>query len=123
MEHSNNSEAQENHGDPVMHWWLQRLTAVALVPLVVWFAISLVSVARHGYEGAQYWLHNPFNTILLIAFLVIGMAHAALGMEVVLEDYVSDDKTRNQAILGTKIVLGVVGLVGVVSALRVAFGG
>ncbi|MCB1825885.1 MAG: succinate dehydrogenase, hydrophobic membrane anchor protein, partial [Candidatus Competibacteraceae bacterium] len=71
--------------DGTHHWWLQRVTSVALVPLVLWFAFSLLSVSRADYEGFQHWLSNPINAGLMIALVLAAFYHANLGMQVIYE--------------------------------------
>lgn len=122
MKNSNKVSNKSRHKDPITSWWLQRMTAVILAPLVVWFTVSMLMIARQDHETALHWLQNPFNCIILITFLVMGMSHAALGMNEVWEDYIPNEKTRSLAVLVTKIVLTLAGVIGVVSTLRVAFG-
>ena len=70
------------------HWLAQRITAVALVPLGLWFVISFVSLLPAPYEQAQAWLMSPWNVTFAILFILIMSYHGALGMQVVWEDYV-----------------------------------
>lgn len=71
------------------HWWLQRLTAIALVPLTVWFVYNLMNhvVGAERFHVAL-WLENPVNAVLTAALLVVGTIHARLGIQVVIEDYI-----------------------------------
>src|SRR5437868_8051867 len=70
------------------HWIVQRITAVALVPLCVW-VIWLVLVALHAdYAQARALVHAPVNAVLLTAFVLAVFWHTQLGLQVVLEDYV-----------------------------------
>ena len=71
------------------HWWAQRLTAIALAPLAIWFVVSLLcTVAGSSRFEFAAWLENPWNALLLSALVTVGMTHARLGIQVVLEDYV-----------------------------------
>src|ERR1700754_1483257 len=76
----------------VHHWWAQRVTAVALIPLTIWFVVSVVRMAS-GRTDFGFWLDSPVNAAALILFIAVAYHHAALGMQVVLEDYVSDHGT------------------------------
>ena len=60
----------------VHHWWLQRLSAVILVPLVLWFAVSLLSVAHADHATMKAWVSRPFNTALLVVLLTAMFYHA-----------------------------------------------
>jgi succinate dehydrogenase / fumarate reductase membrane anchor subunit len=90
--------------DGTHHWWLQRVTAVALVPLVVWFAISL-------------------TMIMLILVIAVGFWHAALGLQVVIEDYVHAKGWRIGLDMAVKFAAAALTLAGIVAIFRIAFGG
>lgn len=76
------------------HWWLQRATAVALIPLLVWFLAALVSHARAGHAELVVWLARPVTAVLMILLLVTMFHHLRLGLQVVAEDYVHADRVR-----------------------------
>ena len=102
------------------HWWHQRLTALAMVPLMV---ISLGLVATIGtldYDGAMALMANPFVAALLLLLVVVGFYHAGLGLQVVLEDYVSAEGTRLALILIVKMCLFALAIVTLLSILKVA---
>lgn len=105
------------------HWWAQRLTAVALVPLVVWFAISLVMLSGADYAAARAWIGSPFVMVLLILTIGVGLHHAQLGMQVVIEDYVHGDGWKLALIVIVKFIAALFGLAAVVAILRIGFGG
>ena len=75
--------------DGVHHWWMQRITAVALVPLVVWFAVSLVMLSGADYNAVREWIARPLVMVMLILTITVGLHHGQLGMQVVYEDYTS----------------------------------
>ena len=107
--------------DGTHHWWLQRVTSVALVPLVLWFAFSLLSVSHADYEGFQHWLSNPINAGLMIALVLTAFYHANLGMQVIYEDYcVQPEWAKYTALLVTQFVLFLLGIIAVVAVLKVA---
>lgn len=76
------------------HWWLQRATAVALIPLLVWFLAALVTHARAGHAELVVWLARPVTALLMILLLVAMFQHLRLGLQVVAEDYVHADRVR-----------------------------
>lgn len=80
------------------HFWVQRATAVALVPLTLWFMRAFAShVAGSGASSVASWLKSPFVALALAAMLLAGITHARMGVQVIIEDYVAKE--------GTKIVL------------------
>jgi succinate dehydrogenase / fumarate reductase, membrane anchor subunit len=72
----------------VEHWWIQRATAVALIPLALWFMTSLIVLVRSDYSTVIVWLRTPYVIILVVLLLIALFYHAALGLQVVIEDYV-----------------------------------
>jgi len=105
------------------HWWLQRLTAIALIPLTLWFVVSLIGLAGTGYEEFLYWFDKPVNASLMILLLGIGFYHAQIGMLVVFEDYVSDHAVRTVLIIITKFTCYGLATLSIVSILTIAFRG
>lgn len=105
------------------HWWMQRLTAIALVPLVVWFAVSLVMMSGADYGVVRAWIGSPFVTVLLILTIVVGLHHGQLGLQVVIEDYIHGEGRKLALILLVRFVAVLSGLAAVVAILRIGFGG
>ena len=70
------------------HWWLQRLTAVALVPLAIWFAFAVACLGTTNYETVLAWLQSPVTVVLLTLFIIATFYHTQLGLQVIVEDYV-----------------------------------
>lgn len=108
--------------DGLGHWWAQRLTAVALIPLVVWFAISLVMLSGADYATVRAWIGAPLVMVLLILTIGIGLHHAQLGMQVVIEDY-TEGAWRLTLIVLVKFLAVLFGLSAIVAILRIGFGG
>jgi succinate dehydrogenase / fumarate reductase membrane anchor subunit len=106
----------------VAHWWAQRTTAVALVPLALWFVASVIWLAGADYAAVAAWFKSPFNATLMILLVVATFYHAALGLQVVLEDYVHHEGQKIVSILIVKGLAGLAGLLAVVSTLKLAFG-
>jgi len=109
--------------DGLHHWWVQRLTAVALIPLVVWFAVSLVMLSSADYDAARAWIGSPVVMVLLILTVVIGLHHAQLGMQVVIEDYVHSEGLKLASIIAVRFIAVFFGLAATVAILRIGFGG
>jgi succinate dehydrogenase / fumarate reductase membrane anchor subunit len=107
----------------VEHWWMQRLTAVALVPLALWFVASLIALAGSDHVQVVEWLSAPLAAILMV--LVIGAAfyHAALGLQVVIEDYVHGEGAKFAALVANKLICFALAVAGIFAVLKIAFGG
>jgi succinate dehydrogenase / fumarate reductase membrane anchor subunit len=75
-------------GEGVGHWWVQRVTAVALLPLTAWFVISLLGQSLQSYDAMRGWLGQPWVAVLTILLVVTLAWHSKLGVQVILEDYV-----------------------------------
>jgi succinate dehydrogenase / fumarate reductase membrane anchor subunit len=81
------------------HWWVQRLTAVALIPLALWFAVGLASLPDFSYATVAGWVHRPVTSILLILFVGAAAYHSFLGVQVVIEDYVHGQAAKLTGLL------------------------
>ena len=104
------------------HWWHQRLTAIALVPLSLWFIYSLISMVGADYMTVVYWLRLPLVSVLLVLFILSLFYHTVLGLQVVIEDYIDSEWQKIACIILVKF-LGVIGvLASVLSILNVFFG-
>ena len=108
--------------DGLGHWWAQRLTAIALIPLVVWFAISLVMLSGADYAMARAWIGSPLVMVLLILTIGIGLHHGQLGLQVVLEDY-TNGAWRLTLVVLVKFIAVIFGLGAVTAILRTGLGG
>lgn len=102
-------------------WWRQRVTAIALIPICLWFAISLALLPNAGYETVVRWVTAPWNTILLLSFIFLAFYHAMLGLQIVVEDYVHSDWRKILGILGVKLVLAFLALASAFAVLRIVF--
>lgn len=96
-------------GEGPGHWWAQRLSAVALVPLTLWFVVSVVRIGASDYYAVDAWLSEPVNALLAVLLVIAMTYHASLGTQVVAEDYVAAPGPRT-------IVLGLLRLVHVALA-------
>lgn len=75
-------------GEGVGHWWVQRVTAVALLPLTVWFVWSLLGLHLQSHDDVRGWLAQPWVAVLTILLVITLAWHSKLGIQVVIEDYV-----------------------------------
>ncbi|HET7811936.1 MAG TPA: succinate dehydrogenase, hydrophobic membrane anchor protein [Steroidobacteraceae bacterium] len=75
-------------GDGVAHWWTQRVTAIALIPLTAWFVIALLGMPLHSYEAMRGWLGQPWAAVGTLLLAIALAWHSWLGVQVVIEDYV-----------------------------------
>ena len=108
----------------VSHWWAQRVTAVALLPLGLWFVFSiavLIGSNNSDYLGVVDWIAAPVNAVLLILFIATAAYHSALGVQVVIEDYVRG-WTKVFSLVLQKFVHVLVAAAGVFSVLSIALG-
>jgi succinate dehydrogenase / fumarate reductase, membrane anchor subunit len=107
----------------VAHWWAQRVTAVALVPLLLWFAASIVSHAGADRGAVVAWLHAPFTGVVLLLLIIAGFYHMALGVQVVLEDYVHTEWVKLAVLVLNRFLCWGLGVASAYAVLRIAFGG
>ena len=103
------------------HFWIQRLTAIALVPLVLWLGFSIASLPGMDYVSIRERISSPFTSILLILFVITGFYHAKLGLQTVIEDYIGNHSTRTVMIIVVSFLAAILAVTGVFSILRIAF--
>jgi succinate dehydrogenase / fumarate reductase, membrane anchor subunit len=106
----------------VHHWWLQRLTSIALVPLTVWFVVSLLSLGSFEHVAVITWMAQSWTALLLVLFILVATWHSQLGVRVVVEDYVHGGSKTLTLVLIT-FIHAVVAAAGIFAVLKVAFGG
>lgn len=107
----------------VGHWWQQRLTAIALIPLSLWFVISIIGLIGADYATLKGWASTPGHATLLALLVVAVFHHAQLGIQVVIEDYVHGEAAKFFALIAVKFLAVGLGVYSVVSILKLAFGG
>lgn len=105
----------------VENWWRERMTAVALAPLTLWFFASLIAHSRSGYTAFVAWLRFPLSMLMMVLLLIALFYHTALGLQVIIEDYFHSPMKMPALIL---MRLGCFGLViaGILAVLRIGFG-
>ncbi len=106
--------------DGVEDWWRERVSAIALVPLTGWFSVSIVTHAGDDYSGVIAWLRSPVTTTLMTLLLITLFHHTALGLKVVIEDYVHS-RLKIPVLVGVRLSCFALGIAGLVAILRIAF--
>ncbi|MEE9250815.1 MAG: succinate dehydrogenase, hydrophobic membrane anchor protein [Alphaproteobacteria bacterium] len=107
----------------VAHWWAQRLTSIALVPLAIWFVVSIAALAGADHGAVVAWLRAPVTVILMVLLVAATFHHLQLGLQVVLEDYVHTGWLRLGAIIGVKFAAAALALAALYAVLKIAFQG
>jgi succinate dehydrogenase / fumarate reductase membrane anchor subunit len=106
----------------VEHWWAQRVTAIALVPLTVWFVVEVVGLA--GADRALFvdWVRHPLPALLLVLLLIATFYHGALGLQVVIEDYVGNETLRFGLLIVMRLAAIVFAARGIFAVLKLSLG-
>lgn len=102
------------------HWWAQRLTAVALVPLTLWFVVSALSLAGADYPVFQEWLGTFGNAVLMILLIITMFYHAELGVRTVIEDYVHAEAAKITTLIAARFIFVIMGAASVLAVVKVA---
>ena len=106
----------------VGHWWDQRVSAVALAMLGVWFLFSLVTLPDLSHATVLAFVGTPWRATLIALFVAVAAWHSALGVQVVVEDYVHEPAAKLLLLLFVKFAHVIAGASGVVAALKMGFG-
>ena len=106
----------------VHHWRIQRLTAIMLIPLCLWFIFTLAGMTNMCHAVVSAWIKAPLNSLMLIVLVIALFYHAHLGLQVVIEDYIGNEKLRNCAILVSLIVMAGAGLISGLAVLKITLG-
>tara|TARA_B100001769_G_C21890417_1_gene481138 strand:+ start:296 stop:667 length:372 start_codon:yes stop_codon:yes gene_type:complete len=113
----NNNSDRINHG--LSHWKLQRISAILIIPLILWFLYSVLTVMFKTYSETIEWVMSPINSTLLIILLVGIFYHSAMGLQVVIEDYIANIKLRTIILNISKIVLFAFAVISISSVLKI----
>jgi succinate dehydrogenase / fumarate reductase, membrane anchor subunit len=108
-------------GDGTQHWWSQRLTSIALVPLTLFFLFPFVRALGADWETVRAIYSTPLHAIVAILFLLVGFNHLHQGIQVVVEDYVHDKPVRTALLLANVFICWGLALIGVFAVARIAF--
>ena len=105
------------------HWWMQRLTSIALVPLTVWFTVSIMSLPSLDHVTVVSWMAQSWTALLLIVLVLVATYHSQLGVRVVVEDYVHNNGMKTLTLVILTFAHALLAVAGVFAILKVAFGG
>jgi succinate dehydrogenase / fumarate reductase membrane anchor subunit len=104
------------------HWIWQRLTAIALVPLSLWFVFSVIAQSGASYEEVIAWVETPLVAILLAVFLATLFHHSQLGLQVVIEDYIHSEWKKISLLVLVKFAHVLMAAAGIFAVLKIALG-
>lgn len=102
-------------------WLLQKVSSVILAVLFLWFAISFATLIKEDHRTVMFWVGNPINLVLLLTFVTVGIYHAAVGLQVIIEDYVPQTCKRVVYIYVVKTLLAMIWLLFITAILNTAF--
>lgn len=106
--------------DGTHHFWVQRVSAVALIPLALWLVFSLASLPGASYEQVQWWVGYPAVAVTLVLFIAAALYHSMLGVQVVIEDYVGHEGAKITALLLSKFFHFAVAAATIFAVLKIA---
>ena len=109
--------------DGTSHWWAQRVTAVALIPLSIWFVFSVIYLVGIDRVGLKTWLNAPGSFVLMTLFSIALFYHMQLGVQVVIEDYVHDEKNKVILLVFNKLLAVFLVVSSITALMKIAFGG
>ena len=100
------------------HWWMQRVTAVALIPLSFWLITFLDLSLNAPYQETVEWLVAPVNTVCIVAWVLAVFYHAALGLQVVIEDYIAAEGVKIVAVWTVNLSFLLLALAALITVFR-----
>ncbi len=107
--------------DGTAHWWAQRLTALALIPLSIWFVASVIGHVGADHAAVTAWIGQPVTAGLFLLLILATFYHAALGLQVVIEDYVHNEWAKLACLLIMKAGLLILALAAALAVLSILF--
>ena len=107
-------------GEGVGHWWMQRVTAVALLPLTTWFVISILGQSLQSYDAMRGWLGQPWVAVLTTLLVFTLALHSKLGVQVVIEDYVHGKAAKTTLLLLSTFIHVMAAVAGIYAILRLS---
>ena len=103
----------------ITHWKLQRISALAMIPLVLWFTTSLMLTILNGNDSSINWLQSPFNATGLILLFGTLYFHASSGLQVVIEDYVHHEGLKIASLILIKLLSILLGVLSILCVLKI----
>jgi succinate dehydrogenase / fumarate reductase, membrane anchor subunit len=107
-------------GEGVGHWWMQRVTAVALLPLTIWFVISILGQSLQSYDAMRGWLGQPWVAVFTTLLVFTLALHSKLGVQVVIEDYVHGKGAKTTLLLLSTFIHVMAAVAGIYAILRLS---
>jgi succinate dehydrogenase / fumarate reductase, membrane anchor subunit len=104
------------------HWWMARVSAIALIPLTLWFLASIIAHTGSDYVTFIVWLRMPLVSIFLALLLMALFYHTALGLQVVIEDYLHSG-AKFGALIAVRLGCVALAVAGILATMRIVFGG
>ena len=104
------------------HWWAERITAIALVPLTIWFIVSALSMVGADYAQFRAWIGGHGNAVLLILLTIAVYHHGQLALQVIIEDYIHHEAVHFTALIGVKLGAFFLAIYTIFAVARLAFG-
>ena len=108
--------------DGTHHWWVMRISSIAMLPLSLWLVVGLGSVSGQGYEAAATWISAPWNLTLMVLTIAVLFHHVQLGVSTIVEDYVHHEAMKVAGVIAVKFLTVLLALASIMAVLRVAFG-
>ena len=106
--------------DGTHHWWVMKLTSVALIPLTFWFAYSVLALIGADQTAVQVWMRQPLQAIILLLFIGFSLHHSANGLQTVMEDYIHCPVKKIILLVGNKLLHVVLAAVAAFSIITLA---
>ena len=106
-------------GEGAGHWWMQRVTSVALIPLALWFGFALAQLPDFDHATVLTWIRTPVAAVLLVAFLIASCYHMSLGLCVIAEDYLSNTALKVGAIVLIQLGSFLFALIGITATAKI----
>jgi succinate dehydrogenase / fumarate reductase membrane anchor subunit len=106
----------------VDHWWALRITSIALVPLTLWFVIAVISLLGADRAALVEWMHHPLPAVLMILVLIATFYHGALGLQVVIEDYLGNETLRMGLSIIMRLAAAALAALGIFAVLKLSLG-
>jgi succinate dehydrogenase / fumarate reductase membrane anchor subunit len=108
--------------DGTHHFWHQRLTAIALIPLSIWFVTALLCMFSANHADVVEWIAAPHVTTLMVALVAALYYHIKLGMQTVIEDYIHTEWLKFTCVIALNLGVLLCGLISIVAILKISFG-
>ena len=109
----------QSKSNGVVHWKLQRISAIAMIPLIIWFVSSVVFSLINGYDQSINWLQSPLNATGMVLLFGTLYFHAASGLQVVVEDYVHNEGLKIMSLILIKLLSTLLGVLSILCVLKI----